>query len=81
MPDTIAFAQLLLAGSLAATVALLSHRRGPLAHMPAPLFFLAGAAVAVSVVPRLAASPEQTVERLVTVCLLCILFDGGMQIG
>ncbi len=81
MPDTIAFAELLLALSLAATVAVLSNRISALTRVPAPLFFLAGAAVAVTVVTKLNAPPERTVERLVTVCLICILFDGGMRIG
>jgi cell volume regulation protein A len=81
MPDTITFAELLLAVSLAGMVAVLSNRISAFARVPAPLFFLAGAAVAVSVTSRLTAPPERTVERLVTVCLVCILFDGGMQIG
>jgi cell volume regulation protein A len=81
VPDTTAFAQLVLVVSLTAVVAVLSNRLSALVRVPAPLFFLAGAAVAVAAVPRLSAPPEQTVERLVAVCLLCILFDGGMQIG
>jgi cell volume regulation protein A len=81
MQDTIAFAHLLLAVSLAATVGILSNRLSARARVPAPLLFLAGAAVAVAVVPQLTAPAEQTVERLLTVCLLCILFDGGIHIG
>jgi cell volume regulation protein A len=41
----------------------------------------AGAAVAVQVIPALHAPPQQAVERVVTVALVCILFDGGMHIG
>jgi cell volume regulation protein A len=43
--------------------------------------FLGAAALAVAVLPGLKAPPERTVERIVTVALVCILFDGGMHIG
>jgi potassium/hydrogen antiporter len=33
------------------------------------------------VFPALHAPPPQAVERVVTVALVCILFDGGMHIG
>ena len=32
-------------------------------------------------VPDLHEPPEQLVERVVTVALVCILFDGGMHLG
>ncbi len=40
-----------------------------------------GAAVAVQIVPALQPGSEYTVEHVVTIALLCILFDGGMHIG
>ena len=44
-------------------------------------FGLVAAAVAVQVLPDLHQPPERTVERLVTVALICILFSGGMHMG
>src|SRR5471032_3047274 len=81
MTDTGPFAELLLFGSLAAVVAILSNRLTERLRVPAPALFLAAAAAAVAVLPDLHAPPERTVERIVTVALLCILFDGGMHIG
>jgi cell volume regulation protein A len=79
--DSTPFAQLLLLTSIAALVAILSNRLSALIRVPAPLFFLVGGAIAAAVSSGLSSPPEQTVERIVTVCLLCILFDGGMHIG
>ncbi|MHB8185197.1 MAG: cation:proton antiporter domain-containing protein [Dermatophilaceae bacterium] len=81
MTDTGPFAQLLLVVSLAAVAAVLSNRLTARLRVPAPALFLAVAAVAVSALPGLGAPPERMVERIVTVALLCILFDGGMHIG
>lgn len=81
MTDTGPFAQLLLVLSLAAVAAVLSNRLTARLRVPAPALFLAAAAIAVTVLPGLEAPPERTVERIVTVALLCILFDGGMHIG
>jgi cell volume regulation protein A len=81
MTDTIPFAELVLFLSLAAVAAVLSNRLTARIRVPAPALFLAAAALAAAVVPGLDAPPERTVERVVTVALLCILFDGGMHIG
>jgi potassium/hydrogen antiporter len=81
MTDTGPFAQLLLLLSLAAVAAVLSNRLTARIRVPAPALFLAAAAVAAAVLPALNAPPERTVERIVTVALVCILFDGGMHIG
>ncbi len=80
MSDTYPFALLVLwvAGVL---VALLSNRLSEWIRVPAPLLVLVAAAVAVAVVPSLQAPPAQVVQRLVTVALICILFDGGLHIG
>jgi len=80
MTDTGPFAQLLLVISLAAIAAVLSNRLTAHVRVPAPAMFLAASAVAVAL-PGLGAPPERMVERIVTVALLCILFDGGMHIG
>src|SRR5664279_1491546 len=42
---------------------------------------LVAAGIAVRVFPSLSPPAEQFVERVVTVALLCILFDGGMHPG
>jgi potassium/hydrogen antiporter len=81
MTDTGPFAELLLVLSLAVVAAVLSNRLTARLRVPAPAVFLAAAAVAGAVLPGLTAPPERTVERIVTVALLCILFDGGMHIG
>ncbi|MGI8882236.1 MAG: cation:proton antiporter [Jatrophihabitans sp.] len=62
-------------------VAVLSNRLTERVRVPAPALVLVAAAIVVKVIPDLHAPPEQTVERLVTVALICILFDGGMHIG
>lgn len=81
MTDSVPFAQLLLALSLVAVAAVLSNRLTARLRIPAPAVFLAAAAIAAAALPGLKAPPEQTVERIVTVALVCILFDGGMHIG
>ncbi len=40
-----------------------------------------GAAIAVKAIPKLHTPPELTVERILPVVLICILFDGGPHIG
>ena len=62
-------------------LALLSNRLTERIKVPAPLLVLVAAAAAVQLVPALHAPPQRSVERLVTVALVCILFDGGMHIG
>jgi cell volume regulation protein A len=81
MTDTGPYAELLLVLSLAAVAAILSNRLTSRLRVPAPALFLVAAAVAGAVLPGVVAPPERTVERIVTVALLCILFDGGMHIG
>ena len=81
MSDTHPYAVLLLVVALAAVAAVLSNRLSARLRIPAPALFLAAAATAVAALPGLHAPPERTVERIVTVALLCILFDGGMHIG
>jgi cell volume regulation protein A len=49
--------------------------------IPRPAVVFAAAALAAQLVPGLHAPPLETVERLVSIALVVILFDGGMQIG
>ena len=62
-------------------VAVLSNRLAYRVKLPSPALFLVGAAIAAKVIPALHGPSQQTVERVVTVALACILFDGGMNIG
>ena len=81
MSDTFPFARLVLLVAAAGLLALLSNRLTERIRIPAPLLVLVAAAVAVKVVPDLHHPPERVVERLVTIALVCILFDGGLHLG
>jgi cell volume regulation protein A len=79
--DAQGFGLLVLLIAAVGLVALLSDRLSERLHLPTPALFLAVAAIAAQVFPNLAAPPHVTVERLVTLALVIILFDGGMHIG
>jgi cell volume regulation protein A len=79
--DTQTFGLLVLLVSAAGLVAVLSNRLSARLQVPTPALFLAAAAVTASVVPTLHTVPQRTVERVVTLALVVILFDGGMQLG
>ena len=81
MTDTEPFALLVLLVAAVGLVAVLSNRLTDQVAIPSPALFLIGAAIAVKVIPALHPPQARTVERVVTVALLCILFDGGMHIG
>ncbi len=81
MSDVEPFGLLVLAVAAAGLLAILSNRISERIRVPAPLFFLAGSAVTAALIPVLHDIPHRTVERLVTVALVVILFDGGMHIG
>jgi potassium/hydrogen antiporter len=66
---------------LAGTAAVLSNRLSARLRVPAPAFFLVAAVIAASVWPHAAALPATTVQRVVSLALAIILFDGGMHIG
>jgi cell volume regulation protein A len=72
---------IILLTAIVGLVAVLSNRLTERLKVPVPALMLVGAAIAVKAIPALHGPPGQTVERLVTVALLCILFDGGMHIG
>lgn len=81
MGDTATFGALIAVVAGVVTLAVLSNRLSTQAHIPAPAFFLLGAAVVSDFAPGLEHLPILTVQRVVTVALAVILFDGGMQIG
>jgi cell volume regulation protein A len=67
--------------SVAGLLAVVSNRFSERIRVPAPAIFLIAAAVASDVIPRLGQVPIVDVQRLVTVMLILLLFDGGMHIG
>lgn len=81
MQDVEPFALDIAAVCLVLTLAVLSNRVGERLRVPAPAFFLVGAAIASDLVPALNGLSITAVQRIVTVALVVILFDGGMHIG
>jgi cell volume regulation protein A len=75
------FALIILLTAAVGLVAVLSNRLSDRLKIPVPLLVLVAAAIAVKAIPSLHAPPERTVEEIVTVALIYILFDGGMHIG
>lgn len=65
----------------AGLAAVLANRLSERVKVPLPAFFLAAAAIVRLLVPEVDAPPHQTVERVVTIALVLILFDGGQSIG
>ena len=62
-------------------LAVLSNRLSQRIFVPAPLLVLVAAAVTENVLPSVHVPSERLVERMVTIALICILFDGGMHMG
>ena len=81
MKESEAFGLLVLVTAGAGLLAVLSNRLGDRIKIPLPVVFLVGAAVARLLVDDLHAPSDRLVERVVTVALLLVLFDGGRQIG
>jgi potassium/hydrogen antiporter len=75
------FGLILLAAAIVVSLALLSNRISARLRVPAPAIFLLAAAVASAAVPALGQVSIITVQQIVTVALILILFDGGMGIG
>jgi cell volume regulation protein A len=75
------FGAALLVVGIAMAVALASNRISGRLRIPAPAIFLVGAAAASDLVPALGGMSVGVVEKVVTVALILILFDGGMGIG
>ena len=75
------FGLIILVIGLAGTAAVLSNRLSARLRVPAPAFFLVAAVIAAQLWPSATALPVVTTQRVVTVALAVILFDGGMHIG
>ncbi|HEY3184267.1 MAG TPA: cation:proton antiporter [Gaiellaceae bacterium] len=80
MHDVTSFGAAILLGGTALTVALLTSKLTARVSIPGAALFLVAAAIASDIFPQLEAS-IQTVERVATVALIVILFDGGSSIG
>lgn len=81
MSETYHYGLVVLLAGLVGLAAVVSNRLSERAKIPVPGLMLAGAAIVVAVVPRVHLAPFHTVERVVTLALVLILFDGGMHIG
>ena len=81
MEDVLPFGLLVAAVSIAGLLAVWSNRISERIRVPAPAIFLVAAAVASDVAPSLGDMPIVDVQRVVTVMLVLLLFDGGLHIG
>jgi len=81
MGDVLTFGLIVALVAGAGSIAVLSSRLSDVIHVPAPAIFLVAAAVASDLVASLGALSVDNVQRIVTVALIFILFDGGMHIG
>jgi cell volume regulation protein A len=80
--DATTFGWIVLAFAAVGLSAVLSNRLSERLRLPTPALFLAAAAVTGKLAPSLHHHlPQRTVERLVTVALILILFDGGLHLG
>jgi len=79
--ETARYALIVLFSSAVGLVAVLANRLTARFKIPVALLVLVGAAVAVHAVPVLQPPSERTVERVITIALVLVLFDGGMHIG
>lgn len=81
MIDITGFSVAIAVVSGAGLVAVVSNRISERIRVPAPAIFLIAAALAADLVPALRGLPVVTVQQVVTVMLILLLFDGGMHIG
>ena len=81
MSDTAQYALIIALTGAIALAAVLVNRLSARLRVPAPVWMLAAAAVAVQVIPGVPALRDDAVEQVVTVALVLILFNGGRHIG
>jgi cell volume regulation protein A len=79
--DVVRFGVLIAACSAAGLLAVWSNRLSARIRVPAPAIFLVAAAAVSDLFPALQRIPVITVQRVVTVMLIVLLFEGGMHIG
>ena len=81
MHDVTSFALVVAVAAVALLLAIGSSRVSSWLHVPSPALFLVAASVASAVFPSLGSLSMVTDQRIVTVAIVMILFDGGMHIG
>ena len=81
LSDTARYALLLATVSAVALGAVLVNRLSARLRVPAPIWMLVAAAVAVQLIPGMPSPSDTLVVEVVTVALVLILFDGGRHIG
>jgi cell volume regulation protein A len=79
--DVIPFATWVAVVSAAGLLAVWSNRVTEVLRVPAPAIFLVAAAVVAALAPDLVHLSVVDVERVVTLMLVLLLFDGGMHLG
>jgi potassium/hydrogen antiporter len=81
LSDTARYALLLASVSAVALGAVLVNRLSARLRVPAPIWMLIAAAIAVQLIPGMPSPSDALVVEVVTVALVLILFDGGRHIG
>ena len=81
MHDVIPFAAIIVVASVGLLLAIMSSRITAFTQIPSPALFLLGASLAADLFPDLGSLGIEVDQRIVTVALVVILFDGGMHIG
>ncbi|OBK27893.1 hypothetical protein A5634_21260 [Mycobacterium asiaticum] len=81
MNDSAHYALIVLFASAVGLIAVLANRLTERVKVPVAVLVLVGAAVVVHAVPVVQPPSERTVERVLTIALVLVLFDGGMHIG
>ena len=81
MSETARFALIITVTGAIALAAVLVNRLSARLRLPAPVWMLAAAAIAVFLVPGVPAPRDETVQQVVSVALVLILFNGGRHIG
>jgi potassium/hydrogen antiporter len=79
--ETTRFALIIALTSAVALAAVLVNRLTARLRIPAPVWMLVAAAIAVQVVPGMPTPRDDTVQQVVAVALILILFNGGRHIG
>jgi potassium/hydrogen antiporter len=81
MSDATHFGGVIGVAALVLVAAVLGNRVSQWLRLPAPLILLVVAAIASDLIPSLSKISIVTVQQIVTVALIVILFDGGAHIG
>ena len=81
MHDVVPFALVVVVAAVALLAAVGSSRISEWARIPAPAIFLVAASICADLFPDLGSLSIRADQRIVTIALVLILFDGGMHIG